>query len=230
MFRPFSPRDLPCAIGGSPFRIKGTAYRHTWEACARSPGGTGAVLSRLPSDEARAFLSQTFLAGGWYDVLPMVWLDSARAELLGRPYEQSFAMDSVEHARASLGGIYRALLRLLSTGTVATVIPRLLHTYYDFGEVATAQPAPDEVSVAIRGVPALIATWYMRCSGAFAAEALALGGARGPQAAWVTPAPAGRRGDFALVDLTCHLRWKQPSSKRPGVRLSERPPGSAARP
>ena len=208
MFRSFRPDELPCPVGQSPFRIKGMAYRLTWESCADVPGGAEAVIERLPSGEARAFLTQKFLAAGWYDVLPMIWLDVARADVLGLPPERSLALGTTKHARASLGGIYRSLLRLLSTSTAAAVLPRIVHTYYDFGTVTTSQDGPDGVYGVVRGVPALIAGWYMICSGAFAAEALSLGGAREVSVEWAPPKPAGRRDGFPLTDLSWRLRWR----------------------
>lgn len=207
MFRVYLPHELPCAIGASPFRIKGMAYRQTWESCADLPGGPAAVAARLPGGEAGAFLQQTFLAGGWYDVLPMIWLDAAKAEVAGLAYERSLAQQSARHARATLGGIYQAFLRLISAGMTASVLPRMMQTYYDFGELTTSHAAPDHVSVVVRGIPLLIADWYMICSGAFVTEALSLGGAHRPSASWGTPKASGMRGRFALTDLTCHLRW-----------------------
>jgi hypothetical protein len=81
------------------------------------------VAARLPWGEARAFLSQAFLAGGWYDVLPMSWLDAAQAEIAGLSYERSLVLQSTRQARATLGGVSKALRRL-SSGTTASVLPR----------------------------------------------------------------------------------------------------------
>ncbi len=139
----------------------------------------------------------------------MIWLNVAKTDALGLPPERSFALASAKHARASLGGIYRAPLRLLSTGTAAAALPRIMHTHYDFGTVTTLQDGPDAVYGVGRDVPALIAGRYMIGSGAFAAEALSPGGAREVSAEWGPPKPAGRRDGFPLTDLSGRLRGRR---------------------
>jgi hypothetical protein len=64
------------------------------------------------------------VAGGWYDVLPMIWLDAAKAEIAGFSSERSLVLQSTRQARATLGGVSKALRRRLSSGTTAAVLPR----------------------------------------------------------------------------------------------------------
>jgi hypothetical protein len=205
--RVFDEADLPCAVGESPFRIKGVAYQHTFGTCDKAPGGREAVLAAIPSRAGREYLAQTFLASAWYDVLPMVWLDAATAHVRGLPPELALRNDSIDLARTSLRGIYKSMLQILSSATVASVLPRLMNTYYSFTSSRAERVGPTEVHAVVAGMPALLRDWYMVSGTAFGEEALALSGTKSPSLVWLPPKPSGMKDRFALNELTCRITW-----------------------
>ncbi len=205
--RIFEESELPCAVGESPFRIKGVAYQQTWSACDRRVGDRAAVLNAIPSARGRHFLQQPFLPGSWYDVLPMVWLDAASAKVRELPPAAALRQDSIEHARETLRGVYRSLLQVLSNATVASVLPRIINTYYDFCETKVRRTDRTMFHVVVGGMPSLLKDWYMISGGAFIEEALVLAGAKEPSVVWQPTKPTGMRERFALSELSSVITW-----------------------
>lgn len=199
--------DIPTGPGLSPFRIKGIAWRDTIARHDELPGGCAAVAALLPNDAHRAFYAQSFLSSGWYDVMPMLFVDSASARVQGLPFEQSLRVGTRRQAHRVLSGIYRSFVKLMVPSAVAWAIPRLAANYYDFGEVRTERVSVQHVRGVVRGVPVVLADWYAITSLEFVLVALELCGCVRPTLEWVIPASDARRDGFALTDLEFAIRW-----------------------
>jgi hypothetical protein len=204
--RELSAAELP-PPGASPFHLKGTAYRNTVERHARSAPGREAVRAQLPTDALRSFYDQTFLVGGWYDVFPVVAIDAAFARTLGLEFGESLRVGTRSQANEVLHGVYRPILRLFSPKTIAWALPRLIATYYDFGQLETNRAVDGAFEGSISGVPAALADWYAVCSGEFVLAALELSGAKSPRIEWVPPKRDGARASHPLVCLRFTLTW-----------------------
>lgn len=195
------------APGASPFRIKGVAWRDTIARHDELPGGSAAVRALLPSDAHRRFYEQTFLASGWYDVMPMLFADAAAAKVAGVSFERSLRQGTRRQAHRVLSGIYRSFVKLMVPSAVAWALPRLAANYYDFGEVTTERVGAQHVRGVVRGIPVVAADWYAITSLEFVLVALELCGCVRPTLDWEIPAGANVREGYAITDLGFDIRW-----------------------
>ena len=165
-------RELPVAAGTSPFHVKGLAYRG-FEAYAKRnvEGGMERVRFELADAKLREFLSQPFLAGSWYDLLPVVPL-AATIALLERSSLEDFVRRSARrqalydarhvHRRFSLGHPPSSLVPRL---------PRLFMQYTDFGGAEVADMGElsgaeaGQGAVVRTGVPVYILPWFLPMHG-----------------------------------------------------------------
>src|SRR5262249_25685045 len=109
-----TPADLPFRAGDSPFKTKGNAYNSLKAFHAvHVPGGGEAVADALHAD-LRAFYLQTFLAGGWYDFLPMQLLEKVAISIVGGD-SATFLRELGLHAvNRDMKGVYKLLLHFTS--------------------------------------------------------------------------------------------------------------------
>jgi hypothetical protein len=199
--------EIPTAPGQSPFRIKGIAWRDTIARHEELPGGASAVSALLPSEPLRRFYAQSFLSSGWYDVMPMMFVDAAAAKIMGVSFEDSLRAGTRRQAHRVLSGIYRSFVKLMVPSAVAWALPRLAANYYDFGEVKTERVSVQHVRGVVAGVPVVLADWYAITSLEFVLVALELCGCVRPSLEWVIPASSSFRDGFALADLEFDIRW-----------------------
>lgn len=202
-----SIEQIPVAPGASPFRIKGLAWRDTIARHEELPGGCAAVSALLPTDAHRRFYEQSFLSTGWYDVMPMLFVDAAAASVQGLSLEQSLRTGTRRQAHRVLSGIYRSFVKLMVPSAVAWAIPRLAANYYDFGTVTTERVSVQHVRGVVAGVPVVLADWYAITSLEFVLVALELCGCVRPTLEWVIPASSATREGFALTNLEFDIRW-----------------------
>ncbi len=120
---------------------------------------------------------------------------------------ESLRLGTRNQANEVLRGVYRPILRLFSPKTIAWALPRLIATYYGFGELETNRSVDGVFEGYISGVPAVLADWYGVSSGEFVLAALELSGARSPRIEWVAPKRDGARGGHPLGSLRFTLTW-----------------------
>lgn len=197
-------------IGDSPFHVKGIAYRNAMAHMDEVvPGGSAAVLRAIDDDALRAFASQVFVAGGWYDVLPFVAIDTAAARLIGLPLHTFVRGASEAQAQRELSGLYRTFIKLLGASTVASVLPRLAAQYYDFGTVAVEVESRTEVTVSYGKIPELLRDWLPTVGTAYLGVALELAGMRDVRWTALGIEPDGDRGGHPLVRTRMRGRWSR---------------------
>ena len=173
------PARLPFPPGTGPFRQKGNGYLGDlayFEASVR--GGSGAVIQALPDAALRAFHEQRFRGSEWYDAFPATALHSAAARLRGVAFAEHRRQVGAYHAREAGGGIYRTLLRVLSTDNVAVWAPRVSSIYFEFGKTKTSAVAPKDVAGVRSGLPEGLLQFVMFASKGFCEETLLLAGAK----------------------------------------------------
>lgn len=169
-------QDLVFPVGQSPFHIKGATFIDTLAMVGEVPGGREACLAALPSEELRRYVGQCFLAGSWYDIYPMLFLDAAAAQAWGLSYDRWLRESSERGAERQLGGLYRPLLRLLSPQTLTSGLLRLGATYFDFLQIRGAPPEEEFHGIRVEGAPALVAYWLRSTLPPYLATALRLAG------------------------------------------------------
>ncbi len=202
-----SIEQIASAPGASPFRIKGVAWLDTVSRHHELPGGCAAVAALLPTDAHRRFYEQSFLPSGWYDVMPMLFVDAAAAKLQGLSFERSLRTGTRRQAHRVLSGIYRSFVKLMVPSAVAWAIPRLAANYYDFGDVTTERVSVQHVRGCVKGIPIVLADWYAITSLEFVLVALELCGCVRPTVEWGIPAGSMQREGFVLADLAFDIRW-----------------------
>ena len=190
----------PFAPGESPFRIKGTAYRGHMEFVAEHvPGGVDAMLAALPDDGSRAFFETRFLASTYYDIFPLVAAAGPCGRLTDLSAAEFVTKRSRDQAPKDLGGVYRFVLAMVPTGSVARRLPRLLTQVCDFASPTVLVDQPGHVEAAVEGVPVAIAPWLCAVLSAYGETALLVSGAK--TAAFVAQ-PTGVYGEAHGVPTT----------------------------
>jgi hypothetical protein len=197
----------------APFRTKGLVFRGALDFYeGLVPGGAAAVIAQAtkwnPSLPALAeFLSQSFVAGGWYDVFPILPLSRTAARLVGLTHRQITRDNAAWMARRDLHGVYKVVLQLASVEMVAMRLPRLSLRYFDFGSSSGAMVGPKRMSSQRIGIPSLLGEWFMQCTEGFVPVALALAGAKDVVVRCTSAPGAVRRAGQELVDITVELSW-----------------------
>jgi hypothetical protein len=200
---------VPFAPGKSPFRGKGVTYRNYVEYVDEFiPGGYERLLAALGDPALRAFASQRFLAGTFYDTLPMVAMCEAAAALLQKPFVQFVREFSGVSAERDTTGVYRMLLKLVSPGLVMERTPAVAKQYFDFISASVEKITPKCYRSTARGIPELVAQFYMLSTEAFLARALTLAGAVEPIHRWLPATPDGNREGAPLVMLRREVTWQ----------------------
>lgn len=169
---------LPTAPGASPYRTKGLTYRATTSHTERTvKGGMSALCAALPPELGR-FAAQPFLAGSWYDFLPVVPICERAAELAGIELADWLRAASRAAAEEQANGLYRFLLSLVSDESIALWIPRLTERYFDFGVLKSELVAPGHVRLIRTGTPAYALEWYRVCGPEYVIAAIEIARAK----------------------------------------------------
>jgi hypothetical protein len=192
---------------GALFHAKGLVYQGAREFYdLRVPGGAAAVRDALGDAEVAAFFDQRFLAGGWYDVMPILPIAAAAAHVAGVP-RADFIRDNARWvADRDLHGIYKLIVSMASAQLIAERLPALSMRYFDFGD-ADGKMVRDNVFEAHRyGVPAKLAEWMALVTSGFVPVALAQAGAKHVRVRWGVRQDGSARG-VPLVRIRFEVSW-----------------------
>lgn len=199
---------LPCPPGSSPFRIKGMAYRGIVQLIDhRTPGGLEAIEGLVDDDRIIGFLRQPFLAASWYDILPMLPISAAIAQLLAKPLEILAHEQGAQQARHDVETVYRTLFESINFDNAPVKLARFGRQYYDFGDCTATLVSPGHVELRRIGMPEFILRWFAPMHAAYAEQILRMKGATFVEATVQPPVPTGARDGFPVVDLTTDLLW-----------------------
>ncbi len=192
----------------APFRIKGVGYRGHMEYVAQHlKGGLPAMNAALADDQMRVFFAQPFLAGGWYDVMPLAHAGDVCARLAGVPLD-TFLRTRVRHqVQLDLGSVYGFLARFATRGLIARGVSDLLVRYFDFLQVVSHQTLPDRVETHITGAPEPIVDWLGVLMVAYAEGVFEQVGMPGHTARYRRVGTTGRKHGMTLFDITVEIRW-----------------------
>jgi hypothetical protein len=209
MSAPGSPRTF--APGTSPFHAKGLVYsgaREYWDGIV--PGGAVAVHDAVASTgDARLakFIEGPFLAGGWYDVLPIVPLSATAARLCDVPHAQLIRENGAWLARRDLRGVYRVLLALSSVAVVASRLGNLSMRYFDFGRAETQRVGDHALESHRFGIPAQLSNWFIFAAEGFVPVALQLAGAKDVTIRHSHPHADGMVSGTPAVHIQFDIQW-----------------------
>ena len=202
------PAVLPFAPGTSPFRQKGNGYLGDFayfDAMIR--GGSRAVIAALPEGPLREFHEQKFNGSDWYDAFPCAMLHLAAARLRGVTYVEHRRQVGAYHAQKAAGGIYRALLKVISNENVALWGPRVSSIFFEFGKTETRIAGPRHVIARRRGVPTGLVQFVVGASRGFCEESLKLAGATSTNVELGAIEPDGREHGLELWRVDVAMQW-----------------------
>lgn len=199
---------LPCPPGESPFRIKGIAYRGLLLLVEeRVAGGLDAVCEAMNDERMAAFVRQPFLAATRYDILPMLPLNAALAELLGRPLGTFSRDTAIAQARYDARNVYRSMVEVRTLVDVATRLPRFGTQYYDFGSFSGRDEAPGHVVVRRTGLPRYVVPWYAPMQAGYIEELVRQLGAKRAEAVARREEPTGSERGLEICAFDTDVRF-----------------------
>jgi len=173
-------RDADRSTLASSFRAKGLVFHGAREFYDLSvPGGWAAVVEHAERAQPSlaSFLRAPIVAGGWYDVMPILPLSRSAAALRNVWHGRLVRENAAWLARRDLAGVYRFMMRLASTEMVAMRLPALSMRYFDFGQADATMIGHRILESNRRGIPLELLEWFQWVVEGFTPVALAMTGA-----------------------------------------------------
>ena len=205
-----APAAWPFSPGEGPFRVKGTAYRgHLEYVAAEVQGGVPRMLEGFEDQRLAAYLEQPFLASSFYDLHPLVMAAGPSADLSGLTPRAFAETRSRRQAPKDLRGVYRFLLSMVPTRTVARRIPQLFTQLFDFGKAEISREECSEIDATFDGIPSALAPRFGTCAPTVS-QRFALRGLRGRRSRCAPRCWLGARTVFRLRVSS----WKFAGSNR----------------
>jgi hypothetical protein len=122
--------DVPFWPGESPFHCKGVTYVDSVAYYNEHvPGGWAGLTERIREPRLKAYLSQRFLAGTWYDVFPFVAAHRMASTSAGTPYLDFLRTMAAWTIDRQYRGIYRVFLKIGRPDAVARNLPIIVAKY-----------------------------------------------------------------------------------------------------
>ncbi|HZF47423.1 MAG TPA: hypothetical protein VE093_02175 [Polyangiaceae bacterium] len=207
-------RELPVPAGTSPFHVKGLAYRG-FEAYAKRnvAGGMDRVRAEVDDPALRAFLMQPFMAGSWYDVLPVVPLASAIAALERSSMEDFVRRTSRRQALYDAQHVHKRFFQGYPPSSLVSRLPRFFMQYTDFGRAEVAEaaevtgPETGQGTVIRTGVPAFILPWFLPMNEAYIEAILDGMGSARPRAKGQVLPKDGEVAGVPTVTVRFRMMW-----------------------
>ena len=203
-----APGAWPFPPGEAPFRVKGTAYRgHLEYVAAEVEGGVPRMLAGFEDRRLAAYLEQPFLASSFYDLYPLVMAAGPSAEASGMTPRAFAETRSRVQAPKDLRGVYRFLLSMVPTRTVARRIPQLFTQIFDFGKAEVAREEGTEIDVTFDGIPSALAPWFGTVVCAYGESALRTSGADSASFTLRPATVSGTAHGVPLARFVVEIRW-----------------------
>lgn len=204
----FWMHEVPFEPGASPFRCKGLMYLDTLTYFdERFQGGRAGLLRHVDEPKLAGFLSQYFVIGGWYDVFPLLALNSLAARVTGTGFLEIVRDVARWQIPRHFHGVYRFLLKLSTPDMVIANLPRLGDKYFDFVRVEAHKIREKTFESSTHGIPALAASAYLTSSDVAVRAALELAGAQGVRIHRHPLQPEGEAHGLAIVATKRVVSW-----------------------
>lgn len=171
------------------------------------PGGVEAMNAGFDDPLYTEFFKQPFLAGGLYDIYPLAVAGVTCAAIEGRPFLDFVRRRSSDQAPRDLSGIYKFLLKMVPTGSVAKRIPRLLSQVLAFGSTEVLLDESRHMRGAFHGMPNQLAGWFSVVGEAYGVTALRASGAEDPQLQVEIPRSTESAHGVPVTSLVFDIRW-----------------------
>ncbi|GAC1353330.1 MAG: hypothetical protein NVSMB1_25820 [Polyangiales bacterium] len=210
-FKPVGTRlTVSTILGAGPFHAKGLVYHGARDYYdLKVPGGSGAARARAikKHPELARFFDNAMIAGGWYDVMPILPYSLAAAELSQIPHSQLVRENAAWLARRDLRGVYRVVLSLASIDLIATRVPALSMRYFDFGSADATIFGKGVMESSRKGIPRDLVEWFVWAVEGFVPVSLKLAGAREVTVSVVAIERDNRNAATALDTIRFRIAW-----------------------
>jgi hypothetical protein len=193
--------------GKSPFHVKGHVYRSSIDYYSRVVSGGAALVFGHLDDAHRAFFDQPFLAGSWYDALPLLPLSHVGAGARGMRHYDAMRERATAQAKQDVEGIYRAILRITSPELVALRVGRVLLQYFDFGHAYAQIVRPGTCEIVQSGVPVSLVELGTPLADGFIVTLVTMAGGRDVHFSAASPMPDGRVEGMATMRVRYDVAW-----------------------
>jgi hypothetical protein len=151
---------FPFPIGDSPFQVKGSGYLlHMKYVEDHLPGGASAMFHAIHEPKLRAFFEQSFIVSHMVDLLPLVAVGHVCARVAGVSFERFIRTRARHQAEGDLRLFRKLILRIASPEALATRIPAITASYFNFATAEVIEKQPEAITAVMHGVPKIVAPW-----------------------------------------------------------------------
>jgi hypothetical protein len=200
---------LPYAVGQSPFRIKGSGYLlHMQYVDEQLPGGRAAMRAAIRSPELRAFFDQTFFAGHLVDIYPLVAVGHTCARIHGMSFERFIRLRSRHQAEGDLRLFRKLILRIASPEMLATRIPAITASYFDFASAEVVEKKSESITALMHGVPRDVVPWMGYVGDETVRFMLEYNGVKALRSGF-TSEPEGERDGQPIMAIRSTVQWSK---------------------
>ncbi|MEY4580235.1 MAG: hypothetical protein RL701_4938 [Pseudomonadota bacterium] len=168
------------------------------------PGGALAVTQALDAETAEYF-AQIFLGSAMYDLLPIVKITAAAAQIAELPQMELVKRNSAWQAEHDLRGVYKMFVRALPPDAVAVRLPKLALKYFEFGESDARMQSERLCLGEMRGIPVELSHWLQSCMLGYIPVALGVAGAKNVRVRTTEDTKPGTAN--GLVAISTEVRW-----------------------
>jgi hypothetical protein len=201
-------KELPCAPGTSPYRIKGEFYRNVCETIAFVEKKAGPKLRQaFEAQGVRAFLEQDFLANQSYDLLPLPRATMAMAHALGKELRYFTTRMGENGIKLQLNGVYKSIFAGMNPDNFAQRFNKVVGYLYDHGPVSIERDG-NHATIVRRGVPACTVEWWSLVSIPYLTVPLEHNGARNVKVDYAIK-KAGLTAQIPLADTEWKMSWDE---------------------
>ena len=148
------------------------------------------------------------MASSFYDLHPLVMAAGPSADLSGLTPRAFAETRSRRQAPKDLRGVYRFLLSMVPTRTVARRIPQLFTQLFDFGKAEISREECSEIDATFDGIPSALAPWFGTVVCAYGESALRTSGAERASFTLRPAMLAGSAHGVPLARFIVEIRWK----------------------
>ncbi len=202
---------IPFAPGTSPFHIRGSLYRASFEREEKKPHGLRKALASLSDPTLREFFEQQFQVASWYDVFPLIAINLRRARVVGMPFNVLQFTLSRELAEHELAGANKLLLTLVSVESLTMRIATFNNYYFDYGTFTSQIDGACKISGTRKGIPRATLGWHCASMQGFLQCVLEKAGMKDPRLAYVPEVSSGTQDGVEMVDISFSFTWRSAS-------------------
>ena len=203
--------EIPFEPGESPFKIKGVAVRGVFERDKDNPRGIGWCLTQLKDPRLKAYMSQHFLASGWYDIFAFLAVADLRPRAAGATTPAEYARyvrdQGYQQAGIDMKGLFQVLLHLITPNMVGQRVVTIAGKYFDFGKTEMTLGASKHHEGLRSGLPRAILYWHTPALAGYVERVIEIAGAKDPKVVFGPPQNERMQHGVAVVDVTYSLTW-----------------------